>query len=42
MQSSLYAEGADGIRVMGVKVEGKPAKEVYTDIDAGKYDELLK
>lgn len=27
---------------MGVKVEGKPAKEVYADIDAGKYDELLK
>jgi large subunit ribosomal protein L11 len=27
---------------MGVKVEGKPAKEVFQDISAGKYDELLK
>jgi large subunit ribosomal protein L11 len=27
---------------MGVKVEGKPAKEVYADINAGKYDYLLK
>ena len=27
---------------MGVKVEGKPAKEVYADINAGKYDDLLK
>ena len=27
---------------MGVKVEGKPAKEVYTDINAGKYDDVLK
>lgn len=27
---------------MGVKVEGKPAKEVFADIAAGKYDDLLK
>ena len=27
---------------MGVKVEGKPAKETYADINAGKYDDLLK
>ena len=27
---------------MGVKVEGKPAKEVYADIDAGKYNDELK
>lgn len=27
---------------MGVKVEGKPAKEVFADIDAGKYDDQLK
>ncbi|TLY10509.1 MAG: 50S ribosomal protein L11, partial [Thaumarchaeota archaeon] len=27
---------------MGVKVEGKPAKEVFADIVAGKYDDLLK
>lgn len=27
---------------MGVRVEGKPAKEVFTDITAGKYDDLLK
>jgi large subunit ribosomal protein L11 len=27
---------------MGVKVEGKPAKEVFADINSGKYDELLK
>jgi len=27
---------------MGVKVEGKPAKEVYADLQAGKYDDLLK
>ena len=27
---------------MGVKVEGKPAKEVFADINAGKYDDLLK
>jgi hypothetical protein len=27
---------------MGVKVEGKPAKEVYADINAGKYDDVLK
>jgi large subunit ribosomal protein L11 len=26
----------------GVKVEGKPAKELYADISAGKYDELFK
>lgn len=26
----------------GVKVEEKPAKEVFTDISAGKYDELFK
>lgn len=26
----------------GVKVEEKPAKEVFSDISAGKYDELLK
>jgi len=24
---------------MGVKVEGKPAKEVFADIVAGKYDD---
>jgi large subunit ribosomal protein L11 len=27
---------------IGVKVEGKPAKEVFSDIDAGKYDDILK
>ncbi len=27
---------------MGVKVEGKPAKEVFADVDTGKYDDLLK
>jgi large subunit ribosomal protein L11 len=27
---------------LGVKVEGKPAKEVFADIQAGKYDDLLK
>jgi large subunit ribosomal protein L11 len=27
---------------MGVKVEGKPAKEIFADIDAGKYDDSLK
>ena len=27
---------------MGIKVEGKPAKEVYADISAGKHDNLLK
>jgi large subunit ribosomal protein L11 len=27
---------------MGVKVEGKPAKEVFADVNAGKYDELFK
>ena len=27
---------------MGVRVEGKPAKEVFADINSGKYDELLK
>jgi large subunit ribosomal protein L11 len=26
----------------GVKVEGKPAKEVFADISVGKYDELFK
>jgi large subunit ribosomal protein L11 len=26
---------------MGIKVEGKPAKEVYADISAGKHDDLL-
>ena len=26
----------------GIKVEGKPAKEVYADISAGKHDDLLK
>jgi large subunit ribosomal protein L11 len=26
---------------MGVKVEGKPAKETYADISAGNYDGLL-
>jgi large subunit ribosomal protein L11 len=26
----------------GVKVEDKPAKEVYSDISAGKYDGLFK
>jgi large subunit ribosomal protein L11 len=27
---------------MGVKVEGKPAKEVYADVNTGKYDDLFK
>jgi large subunit ribosomal protein L11 len=27
---------------MGIKVEGKPAKEVYADISAGKHDNLMK
>jgi len=27
---------------MGIKVEGKPAKEVYADISTGKHDDLLK
>jgi large subunit ribosomal protein L11 len=27
---------------MGVKVEGKPAKEAYADINAGKYDDVLR
>jgi large subunit ribosomal protein L11 len=27
---------------MGIKVEGKPAKEVYADISAGKHDDILK
>jgi large subunit ribosomal protein L11 len=27
---------------MGIKVEGKPPKEVYADISAGKHDDLLK
>lgn len=27
---------------MGIKVEGKPAKEIYSDISAGKHDDLLK
>ncbi len=27
---------------MGVRVEGKPAKEVFADIAEGKYDDLLK
>jgi large subunit ribosomal protein L11 len=27
---------------MGVKVEGKPAKEVFADIAAGRYDDILK
>jgi len=27
---------------MGIKVEGKPAKEIYADISAGKHDDLLK
>jgi large subunit ribosomal protein L11 len=26
----------------GIKVEDKPAKEVYIDISAGKYDELFR
>jgi large subunit ribosomal protein L11 len=26
----------------GVKVEGKPAKEIFADISVGKYDELFK
>ncbi len=25
----------------GVKVEGKPAKEIYSDVNAGKYDNLF-
>jgi large subunit ribosomal protein L11 len=27
---------------MGVKVEGKPAKDVFADVVAGNYDDLLK
>lgn len=27
---------------MGVKVEGKPAKEVFADVDSGKHDDLFK
>lgn len=27
---------------MGVKVEGKPAKEAFVDVDAGKHDDLFK
>lgn len=27
---------------IGVKVEGKPAKQVYDDVNAGKYDDLFK
>jgi large subunit ribosomal protein L11 len=27
---------------MGIKVEGKPAKEIYADISEGKHDDLLK
>jgi large subunit ribosomal protein L11 len=27
---------------MGVKVEDKPAKEVYADVNSGKFDELFK
>jgi large subunit ribosomal protein L11 len=27
---------------MGINVEGKPPKEVYADISAGKHDDLLK
>ena len=27
---------------MGIKVEGKPAKEIYADISTGKHDDLLK
>lgn len=27
---------------MGVKVEGKPAKETFSDINSGKYDDLMK
>jgi large subunit ribosomal protein L11 len=27
---------------MGIKVEGKPPKEVYADISAGRHDDLLK
>ena len=27
---------------MGIKVEGKPAKEIYADLSAGKHDDLLK
>ncbi|MDQ3869480.1 MAG: 50S ribosomal protein L11, partial [Thermoproteota archaeon] len=26
----------------GVKVEGKPAKDVFTDISSGNYDDLFK
>jgi large subunit ribosomal protein L11 len=26
----------------GIKVEDKPAKELYSDISTGKYDELFK
>jgi large subunit ribosomal protein L11 len=27
---------------IGVKVEGKPAKEIFADITTGTYDDLLK
>jgi len=27
---------------MGVKVEGKPAKEIFPELSAGKYEEVLK
>jgi large subunit ribosomal protein L11 len=27
---------------MGIKVEGKPAKEIYADLSEGKHDDLLK
>jgi large subunit ribosomal protein L11 len=27
---------------LGMQVENKPAKEIYTDIRAGKYDEALQ
>jgi large subunit ribosomal protein L11 len=27
---------------LGMQVENKPAKEIYADIRAGKYDEALK
>jgi large subunit ribosomal protein L11 len=46
---SSYAKDIKGIvkeiigscQSSGVKVEDKPAKDIYHDISAGKYDELF-
>jgi large subunit ribosomal protein L11 len=27
---------------IGISIEGKPAKQIYSDISEGKYDEFLK